>query len=81
MIRLYTYTENTVEASQFYLDADDDDFGSTYHPMTTSAISVSGLGEIKKTKVDQIHYSKTAKRVDVKKLKDNIWQHVSEEVN
>jgi condensin complex subunit 2 len=38
------------------------------------------VNEPRRTKFEQINYAKTAKRVDVKRLKDNIWHQLAPEV-
>lgn len=63
-----------VEASQFYLDADEDDIiADTFVPNTQTL----ELLQVKKTRVDFVSFSKTAKRVDVQKLKSNIWKELT----
>lgn len=62
-------------------DDDDDDIGGDHLPMDTGipvySMSSQMVDQPRKTKVEAINYSKKAKKVDVRKLKDNIWKDLT----
>jgi len=72
--------DTTVNASAFY-DDDDDDIGdnSYYQPIQTTSADIGSdlLAQPKFIKKIEINYAKTAKKVDVKKLKENLWKKLA----
>lgn len=54
----------------------DDDFGGDDVPRTTEEedLLAATQGLLKRTRPEFVNYAKKAKRVDVRKLKENIWK-------
>ena len=80
---VFTYNEDSAGFEGGYDDDDDGDegIGSADDPGTQSLYSVEGL--VQADRVVQkigVHYERFAKRVDVKKLKGSIWEHLEKQV-
>jgi len=78
--------DTTINASAFYDDDDDDIGDNSYYQSradttlnTTIDIGSELLAQPKFIKKIEINYAKTAKKVDVKKLKENIWKKLATE--
>ena len=60
------------------MDDDDDMIPNTQY--TAIDFGSQMVDEPRRVKFEQINYAKTAKKVDVKRLKDNIWHQLAPEV-
>ncbi|OWZ17226.1 Condensin complex subunit 2 [Phytophthora megakarya] len=76
----FTYNEDSAGFEGSY-DEEDDGISGVHDPGTEALYSVEGLVQADRV-VEKIgvHYERFAKRVDVKKLKGSIWEHLETKV-